>query len=42
MTLLCTCRAANVTHSDHVELAGGIVSVHGLHHCYSYPRKAKP
>ncbi len=35
----CTCRAVEVTHSDHVELIGRTVCVHGLHHCYSYQRK---
>ncbi len=40
MKLFCTCRAVEVTHSDYVDLRGGIVSVHGLHHCYNYPVRA--
>ena len=35
----CTCRAADVSQTDHVILEGKIVTVHGLHHCYQYTRK---
>lgn len=32
----CTCRVAEVTGGDLVDLRNGVVQVHGLHHCYIY------
>ena len=35
----CTCRAADVSQTDHIVCEGKIIFVHDLHHCYHYTRK---